>query len=157
MNKTNSIILKNYINYSEPQSHVPPRLTHVARHISSNQGETVLIPCVAQGHPAPMYRWSRRTSGQTLDISPSDERRHMINGTLILRRVSAQDGGFYVCVAKSEAGEVRSETQLTVKGVEEISILYGTVEVLESAVLSRPNHLTNVTRFITSNPGVALK
>ncbi|KAF8796641.1 Down syndrome cell adhesion molecule-like [Argiope bruennichi] len=101
---------------TEPQSHVPPRLTHVARHISANQGETIFLPCVAQGHPAPLYRWSRRTSGQTLDISPSDERRHVINGTLILRRVTAQDGGFYVCVAKCEAGEVRSETQLTVRG-----------------------------------------
>ncbi|GFY65996.1 down syndrome cell adhesion molecule [Trichonephila inaurata madagascariensis] len=120
---------------TEPQSQVPPRLTHVARHISSNQGETVLIPCVAQGHPAPMYRWSRRTSGQTLDISPSDERRHMINGTLILRRVSAQDGGFYVCVAKSEAGEVRSETQLTVRGSE--ILLQGDWDFGEWGLLSR--------------------
>ncbi|GIX93994.1 hypothetical protein CDAR_594261 [Caerostris darwini] len=40
---------------NEPQSQVPPRLTHVARHVSANQGETVFIPCVAQGHPAPTY------------------------------------------------------------------------------------------------------
>ncbi|GIX93996.1 down syndrome cell adhesion molecule [Caerostris darwini] len=77
---------------------------------SAFSANTLFIPKIY------FHRWSRRTSGQTLDISTSDERRHVINGTLILRRVTPQDGGFYVCVAKCEAGEVRSETQLTVRG-----------------------------------------
>ncbi|KAG8198699.1 hypothetical protein JTE90_023471 [Oedothorax gibbosus] len=107
---------------TDPHTQVPPRFIHVARQISSNQGELALIPCVANGHPVPTYRWSRRTSGQTVDISSSDDRRQLMNGTLLIRRISPQDAGFYVCVARGEAGEVRAETQLTVRAPLKVSM-----------------------------------
>uniref|UniRef100_T1JKQ4 Ig-like domain-containing protein n=1 Tax=Strigamia maritima TaxID=126957 RepID=T1JKQ4_STRMM len=41
---------------TEPQSSVPPRITHSNPFLVGKQKSNIQIPCVAQGYPVPSYR-----------------------------------------------------------------------------------------------------
>uniref|UniRef100_T1JKF8 Ig-like domain-containing protein n=1 Tax=Strigamia maritima TaxID=126957 RepID=T1JKF8_STRMM len=40
---------------TEPQSSVPPRITHSMGMVEAYQGDAVELPCAAQGSPTPAY------------------------------------------------------------------------------------------------------
>ncbi|CAN8026902.1 unnamed protein product, partial [Ixodes persulcatus] len=101
---------------TEPHSSIPAKVIHWSRQVDGPQGSAVFIPCEAQGHPQPMYRWYRQYGGRLMPQLPMNEPRLvLVGGTLVLRRASVQDSGTYVCVVSNGAGaEEKNEIQLLV-------------------------------------------
>ena len=71
-------------------------------------GRTLRINCSAQGDPRPFITW-RRVGGQL----PAG-RAEILNGSLILRRITAKDSGRYVCTATSVPVLKSPESAVTV-------------------------------------------
>lgn len=86
-------------------------------------GESVIIDCLASGSPTPRIRWEM--SSQSGDKSSnlfrtvvSNSHIHIFdNGSLVIRDVSENDQGIYVCQASNGIGsQVAKEIKLLVKG-----------------------------------------
>lgn len=45
------------VHLNEPQGSVPPKITDTIQEVSVMKGESVQLPCAAQGHPSPSYRY----------------------------------------------------------------------------------------------------
>uniref|UniRef100_A0A672NCX3 Neogenin 1 n=1 Tax=Sinocyclocheilus grahami TaxID=75366 RepID=A0A672NCX3_SINGR len=69
-------------------------------------GESVLLPCVMKGYPAPMIRW-------TFNDRPIDESRERFavigGGSLQIVNLTEEDAGIYVC--QTDSGNMTSEIQ----------------------------------------------
>ncbi|XP_064480163.1 cell adhesion molecule Dscam1-like [Ornithodoros turicata] len=99
------IIIDTHVNTS-------PRLTDRRPVVRARQGDTVKVPCAAQGYPVPSYAWYRIEGGWQVAL---DRGRFLqADGTLILRHAAIADTGKYVCVVNNSVGEDRMETQLHV-------------------------------------------
>lgn len=90
---------------------MPPVLEPVdfQKDVAVVRGSPVVLPCEARGNPLPLVSWMKNGEPlwpQSLDQGPG----------LQLETAGAEDSGTYVCVAVSEAGEVRRHFQLTVMG-----------------------------------------
>lgn len=79
------------------------------------EGELALLACSIQSHPRPQFTWFKRQSSELRSIGTSEGGSQQVGSLLLLRRVSRNDSGVYVCVAKNEAGEERAELELTVR------------------------------------------
>ncbi|CAL1284864.1 unnamed protein product [Larinioides sclopetarius] len=95
---------------------VPPRVTDSRTALSAVQGDVVELPCAAQGFPVPRYSWYKyagRNNSQLLPVY-HDPRMTQLSGSLMIRQVSLEDGGKYVCLISNSAGEERTEMLLIV-------------------------------------------
>ncbi|KAG8182320.1 hypothetical protein JTE90_004089 [Oedothorax gibbosus] len=95
---------------------VPPRVTDSRTALSAVQGDVVELPCAAQGFPVPRYSWYKyagRNNSQLLPVY-HDPRMSQLSGSLLVRQVSLEDGGKYVCLISNSAGEERTEMLLIV-------------------------------------------
>ncbi|XP_069039515.1 hemicentin-1 isoform X2 [Lepisosteus oculatus] len=72
-------------------------------------GQSVTLPCAAQGEPSPAVSWS--WNGEPLRDRGSLEGP---GGSLSLRGVNHSDGGVYRCVAANSAGQDAAETLLEI-------------------------------------------
>ena len=73
------------------------------------QGETVLLPCIAQGKPSPTIQWSK-TQGQL----PNGAVTSLFG--LQLFSVSMTDGGTYQCTATNEVTAISNFANVVVHG-----------------------------------------
>ncbi|XP_024909219.1 hemicentin-1 [Cynoglossus semilaevis] len=74
-------------------------------------GGTTMLDCPVHGDPRPVLRWLR--DGKPLVRSLQIQA--LQNGSLVVRGVTAADGGQYQCVAESEAGSVERTVTLRVQ------------------------------------------
>ena len=67
-------------------------------------GESVEIPCIADGVPNPIYRWTRNK----VEFNPSGNDDRMVQlpdeGTIVINRPESKDEGIFQCLAKNEHG-----------------------------------------------------
>nr|XP_042900815.1 Down syndrome cell adhesion molecule-like protein Dscam2 [Parasteatoda tepidariorum] len=95
---------------------VPPRVTDSRTTLTVVQGDIVELPCAAQGFPVPRYSWYRyagRNNSQLLPVY-QDPRMAQLSGSLIIRQVTLEDSGKYVCLISNSAGEERTDILLIV-------------------------------------------
>ncbi|KAL1470364.1 hypothetical protein MTO96_040471, partial [Rhipicephalus appendiculatus] len=103
---------------TEPHSSIPAKVIHSSRQVEGPHGSTLFVPCEAQGHPQPSYRWYRQHGTHLRPLLPIGEPGIVfVGGTLVFRRASVQDSATYVCVVSNGAGvEDKNEIQALVTG-----------------------------------------
>ncbi|XP_068590440.1 leucine-rich repeat and immunoglobulin-like domain-containing nogo receptor-interacting protein 1 [Cebidichthys violaceus] len=79
----------------------PRILNRKRREVRVDQGDTVMVYCIAEGDPLPSVTW---ISPQLKPLSPIGRIRALSNGTLEVRYAQPQDSGAYLCVASNAAG-----------------------------------------------------
>lgn len=85
------------------------------------KGQTVLLPCPAQGSPPPRLAWL--LPGNGVLPAPYYGSRLTVhrNGSLEMRGVRESDGGTLVCVVRSERDEMRIQVELEVSEPGEVA------------------------------------
>lgn len=79
--------------------------------VTINEGEQVIVDCVAGGNPLPLVTWQRSIFGLVNTLS---------NNSLIVYQASLDDSGRYFCVADNGLGQIYSTFDIVVRG--ELSI-----------------------------------
>ncbi|XP_055315262.1 cell adhesion molecule Dscam2 isoform X3 [Sitodiplosis mosellana] len=100
---------------TEPKGFVQPRINvekHSARHVVLN-GQTTL-PCIAQGHPVPTYRWFKEENEQLTPLQLSERISMASAGLLKISKARLDDSGKYLCWVNNTAGEETIQVSLTV-------------------------------------------
>ncbi|XP_041098993.1 LOW QUALITY PROTEIN: leucine-rich repeat and immunoglobulin-like domain-containing nogo receptor-interacting protein 4b [Polyodon spathula] len=81
--------------------------------VQTDEGNTVLFSCQADGDPAPKISW---LTPQKTVVTPSGRVRVLLDGSLEVRYAQVQDGGSYQCVASNAAGNDSLPVSLQVRG-----------------------------------------
>ncbi|XP_076361336.1 cell adhesion molecule Dscam1-like isoform X2 [Tachypleus tridentatus] len=115
---------------SEPHNNFPPRIKNSRQQIQVKEGETVHLPCTAEGYPVPSYQWFQQDGSKFRNIQP-DERVDIHMGTLMLTPSRVWDTGQYVCVVNNSMGEQRVKTKLLVTAPLSVLILPESIKVQE--------------------------
>uniref|UniRef100_T1JAL9 Down syndrome cell adhesion molecule-like protein Dscam2 n=1 Tax=Strigamia maritima TaxID=126957 RepID=T1JAL9_STRMM len=97
-----------------PQGSVPPRITDTKLVLQIRQGETLILPCAAQGHPPPSYSWLWKKKDGEMMVVREDGRVKNLGGSLIIQSGRIEDSGLYTCVVNNSIGSEKAETTLTV-------------------------------------------
>ena len=71
---------------------VPPSVVTV------QEGQNIKLDCLATGFPSPTITWSRRH--KKLEVNKVN-----VNGSLIVKSISKDDGDKYTCTAKNSLGK----------------------------------------------------
>nr|XP_037276577.1 Down syndrome cell adhesion molecule-like protein Dscam2 [Rhipicephalus microplus] len=116
---------------TEPHSSIPAKVIHWSRQVEGPQGSALFVPCEAQGHPQPSYRWYRQYGARLRPLLPlSEPGIVLVGGTLVFRRASVQDSATYVCVVSNGAGaEEKNEIQVLITEPLEVQMWPRTREV----------------------------
>ncbi|XP_039767498.1 papilin isoform X3 [Ornithorhynchus anatinus] len=83
--------------------------------VEADAGRDARLPCRARASPPPLIRW--RKDGRALD---SPRHQHRPDGSLVIRGVRAEDGGFYTCIAFAE--HHRDQRWVRLKVPEELTV-----------------------------------
>ncbi|XP_035867701.1 papilin isoform X1 [Phyllostomus discolor] len=103
------------------------------RVVDAHPGQRARLTCRAEGFPPPTIEWQR--DGQTLS-SPRHQQKP--DGSLVISQVTAEDGGFYTCVAFNGQDHAQRWVQLRVLGELTITGLPSTVMVPEGDTARLP-------------------
>lgn len=89
-----------------------PFFTRTPESLEVLTGNTVELPCQAEGSPSPSIVWRKdgQTMRQSSHITP------MVNGSLIFRHVDLADEGTYECTALNEMGVIVARARMRVRG-----------------------------------------
>ncbi|XP_035227306.1 tyrosine-protein kinase-like otk [Stegodyphus dumicola] len=81
----------------------------------ANEGESVILHCLAEGDPLPVIQWDKNN-----ELNGFDQMRFTVleNGSLYASEIHADDEGKYGCTAGNSGGLRRHEVSLTVKARE---------------------------------------
>ncbi|XP_026302208.1 Down syndrome cell adhesion molecule-like protein Dscam2 isoform X9 [Apis mellifera] len=96
-----------------PHTPVPPRFNERVSPAPIRTGETIVLSCISQGIPPPMYLWFRESVTGTAMIFNS-ERIYARAGVLVLQSARAEDAGRYVCHANNTAGSEMVELEVSI-------------------------------------------
>ena len=77
-------------------------------------GETIVLSCISQGIPPPMYLWFRESVSLGPEMIVNSERVHARSGVLVIQQARPEDAGRYVCHANNTAGSERVELEVFV-------------------------------------------
>ena len=97
-------------------------MTTTSRYLVAVVGETVVIPCTAQGNPPPQFTWFKLNQNNLLDRIYGMTSQHFskkvlqIEGSLVIKPVSVDDTGKYVCVCNNSVGKDRTHIELLLRG-----------------------------------------
>lgn len=98
---------------AEHRNPVSPRFNERVSPAPIRIGETIVLSCISQGIPPPMYLWFRESVSGSAMIFNS-ERVHAREGVLVLQSARAEDAGRYVCHANNTAGSERVELEVSI-------------------------------------------
>ena len=85
---------------------VAPEIISLPPNMTVDEGDTILMECIARGFPIPRIRWIR--DNHTLrEVS-----------RLELSQLTIQDAGVYRCIAENVAGNATATAVLSVRGKE---------------------------------------
>jgi hypothetical protein len=115
-----------WILLTESHSVVSPRITESKYQVNSVNGESVVLPCVAQGWPLPTYKWFRKDGVERIPLSMND-RITILDGILLIRDVDLHDTGLYQCIVNNTIGEEKVETELIVRCEPLCQVLFSNV------------------------------
>ncbi|KAG8201070.1 hypothetical protein JTE90_002743 [Oedothorax gibbosus] len=99
----------------EPVNNQLPRIIQEPSVWEVWEGKTARLPCVAHGHPSPAYYWFRDTGGQLSFLDRDTRRTNVVDGTLVIHKVSASDSGKYICFANNSVGEDKVDRLLRIR------------------------------------------
>lgn len=105
---------------------MPPGFNERINPAPVREGEVIVLSCIAQGIPPPMYLWYRDSVSRANPIVNS-ERIHARAGVLILQSARIEDSGSYVCVANNSAGSDTIEFEVSI--IKSLSILVAPQQV----------------------------
>lgn len=100
---------------TEPKGLVQPRINvekHSLKHVVVNAHVT--LPCVAQGHPVPTYRWFKEVKDQIIPLQLNERISIVSAGLLKIAKARLEDSGKYLCWVNNTAGEETIQVTLTV-------------------------------------------
>ncbi|CAN8190319.1 unnamed protein product [Coccothraustes coccothraustes] len=95
----------------------PPTILEEKRQsVAGTAGESLSLPCTAQGKPEPSVRWVL-PAGAVLKPPQALHARLLLlaNGTLLLGSIAPSDSGTYECIATSSTGSDRRVVSLVVQ------------------------------------------
>lgn len=98
---------------TEHRNPEPPRINERVNPTPIRTGETIVLSCISQGNPPPMYLWFRESVTGT-DAIINSERIHSRAGVLIIQSARNEDAGRYVCHVNNTAGSERVELEVTI-------------------------------------------
>ncbi|XP_023220992.1 Down syndrome cell adhesion molecule-like protein Dscam2 isoform X2 [Centruroides sculpturatus] len=96
---------------TEPVGGMSPKIIHSKPKVWATHGQTVMLPCAAQGQPPPNYTWVRKEKGRN---TMKNRIQQSIHGTLKIPGVIAADSGRYICYVNNSQGTDTAETELVV-------------------------------------------
>ena len=99
-------LLFSLVSHHYSQTDPPEIISPLKRNICLKNGADLDLKCKAKGLPDPQVTWSR--NGRLIK-----------NQTLILRQVTKNDSGLYLCKAYNAAGEDSIEVDVTVDDEQE--------------------------------------
>ncbi|EAT37388.1 AAEL010606-PA [Aedes aegypti] len=101
---------------TEPISSTPPKTPSLMQKpVEVNPSTDTALLCLAQGFPAPNFRWYKYIEGTTRKQAVVlNERVKQVSGTLIIKDAVVDDSGKYLCVVNNSVGGESVETVLTV-------------------------------------------
>ncbi|XP_031774447.1 Down syndrome cell adhesion molecule-like protein Dscam2 [Apis florea] len=135
---------------TDPHTPVPPRFNERVSPAPIRTGETIVLSCISQGIPPPMYLWFRESVTGTAMIFNS-ERIYARAGVLVLQSARAEDAGRYVCHANNTAGSEMVELEVSI-----ISSL--SIHLVPQQVNAAPQLLYKfIEQTIQPGPSVSLK
>ncbi|XP_039933765.1 neogenin isoform X6 [Hirundo rustica] len=76
-------------------------------------GQSALFPCVAEGFPPPLVRWTRNE--EELPTDGSGRFQLLPGGVLEIRDVTEADAGTFTCIAESGNDTLEAQAELTVQ------------------------------------------
>jgi len=110
------------------QNKLAPRIVYSQNTIRVDEGERVILPCVAQSNPLPSYHWfktyqnwpsiqSTNNNEPTVDqVEPihPNSRIFQLDGLLVFKQALLSDNARYRCVVNNSLGTTLIETELIV-------------------------------------------
>lgn len=97
----------------------PPGILEEKRQlVRANVGQSVWMPCTAQGDPQPTTHWVLMGGTVVMPLYTSSKVYSLPNGTLHLKNVDVSDSGKYECIATSSTGSERRVVTLSVEKTE---------------------------------------
>lgn len=87
-----------------------PRLIESPVGVSVNEGQTAVLKCIVDGHPAPKVKWSKIDS-----LLPVGSRVIEPSKALEIGNVKPEDAGLYSCSAENLLGSANASTTLNVQ------------------------------------------
>ncbi|XP_076306911.1 cell adhesion molecule Dscam1-like isoform X2 [Tachypleus tridentatus] len=94
---------------TDVHSPISPRLIHSLQAVQGQKGESLSLPCIAQGNPVPHYQWYRLHGRDKIPLF-SGYRFIQHSELLVLEHLSLEDNGTYICVANNSVGKVEAQT-----------------------------------------------
>lgn len=92
---------------------MPPVFVEAPKNQTIPKGQSASFPCSATGDPAPSIKWYKSHD----PVSHNAHLSILSNGTLLVRSVTEQDTGWFICRATSEAGTREAKAYLLVAGM----------------------------------------
>lgn len=109
-----SSIILNFF-FAEPHHSQPPRIMQRSSIVTVPTGSKAVLSCIAQGHPAPLYRWHKVVGNQPVSL-PMTSSARQDQGVLVFHKTSVTDSGRYACHVSNTMGEDSVQTELIVEG-----------------------------------------
>ncbi|KAK4877583.1 hypothetical protein RN001_010089 [Aquatica leii] len=101
------------VRIAEHRGIVAPVIVEHSGTITVPQDEGAALLCIAQGCPAPEYRWYSHTGIEPTLVIPGPRVRQL-GPVLAIESVTSEDGGIYRCTASNAGGEASAELRLIV-------------------------------------------
>ncbi|XP_043281864.1 Down syndrome cell adhesion molecule-like protein Dscam2 isoform X2 [Venturia canescens] len=98
---------------TEHRNPEPPRFIERVSPAPVRTGETIVLFCISQGFPPPMYLWFRESVSGS-EVIVNSERVRSRAGVLVLQSARIEDAGRYVCHANNSAGSERVELEVSI-------------------------------------------
>ncbi|XP_031783300.1 Down syndrome cell adhesion molecule-like protein Dscam2 isoform X4 [Nasonia vitripennis] len=99
---------------TEHRNPVPPRFNERMSPAPVKTGDTIVLSCISQGIPPPMYLWFRESISAGPEMITNSERIHARSGVLVVQQARLEDAGRYVCHANNTAGSERVELEVSI-------------------------------------------
>ncbi|CAN7984992.1 unnamed protein product, partial [Ixodes hexagonus] len=112
---------------ADTSNYLPPRIRRLKQTVRLSAGDPLRLACVAQGYPAPTYRWFRKDESLVLPVGNGGGRVRVFRGFLLIQSTVRQDAGTYVCAANNSAGEDRTQFEVVVTMSLKVSVSPGAV------------------------------
>lgn len=106
-------IFVSFAHISEHRNPEPPRFIERVSPAPVRTGETIVLFCISQGFPPPMYLWFRESVSGS-EVIVNSERVRSRAGVLVLQSARIEDAGRYVCHANNSAGSERVELEVSI-------------------------------------------
>lgn len=91
---------------TDPQGGVAPVIIDIIESVSIESGETLKLPCAAQGSPPPTYRWT----------SKNYEKIASKNSTLSITHTQEAGSYIYSCIVENKFGVDKKNTKVIIRG-----------------------------------------